>query len=171
MAFILEFAEANEETLLDSMLLNLLTTTPLPYWEDVDCAGIMGVLSIAGGAQISIQSYAVGTQRAMARGPTRNIQEHNLSCFYVKQYLHLGEIATHYFPRRCCSSEFHHEFPTSLTPIQISKSESVAAHGASEGLLATSSLNCFTRSIKLNTVDSCGATREAFTVAPLYAKL
>ena len=42
MAFILEFAEANEETLLDSMLLNLLTTTASPYWEDVDCAGIMG---------------------------------------------------------------------------------------------------------------------------------
>lgn len=46
------------------------------------------------------------------------------------------------------------------------ESESVAAHGAYEGLLATLSLNCFTRSIKLNTVDSRGATRVAFTVAP-----
>jgi len=60
-AFVPEFAEANEETLLNSMLLNLLITTAPPYWEDVDCAGIMGVLSIADGTQISIQGAAVGT--------------------------------------------------------------------------------------------------------------
>lgn len=104
MAFIPEFAEANEETLLNSMLLNLLITTASPYWEDVDCAGIMGVLSVTDGTQISIQSAAVGTQRAMARGPMQNIQEHKISCFCVKQYPHLGEIAIHYFPQRCCFS-------------------------------------------------------------------
>lgn len=96
MAFIPEFAETNEETLLDSMLLNSLITTASPCWEDVDCASIVGVLSIADGTQISIQSAAVGTQRAMARGPTRNIQEHEIYCFCIEQYLHLGEKAIHY---------------------------------------------------------------------------
>lgn len=51
------------------------------------------------------------------------------------------------------------------------KSESVAVHGAYEGLLATLSLNYFTWSTKLNTIDSYEATREAFTVAPQYTKL
>jgi len=34
----------------------------------------------------------------------RNIQEHKISYFYVKQYLRLREIAIHYFPQRCCFS-------------------------------------------------------------------
>lgn len=40
----------------------------------------------------------------MARVPTRNIQEHKISCFRVEQYLQLEEIAIHYFPQKCCFS-------------------------------------------------------------------
>lgn len=54
MAFTLEFAEASEETLLESMLLDSLITAASPCWEDVDCASIVGVLSITDGTQISI---------------------------------------------------------------------------------------------------------------------